>query len=84
MKSKAKKKREERLAEIAFGKLIKELRLEYNYTQEYLADQTGFATQTISAIENHGQNVGIGTIKLFAMAFDMTIPELFSRFEDKK
>lgn len=83
MKSKAIKRHVERVAEINFGKLIKKLRMKFNYTQNDLADKTGLTTQTISTIENHGQNVGIGTIKLFAIAFDMTMSDFFSYYEEK-
>ena len=82
MKKKENKSVEERMAEINFGKMIKMLRGKFNYTQDDLADKTNLTTQTISTIENHGQNVGIGTIKLFASAFNMTIAELFSYFEE--
>lgn len=84
MKRKQGKSKEERAIEKSFGKLIKRLRLEYKFTQKQLAHKTGFTPQTISSIENYGQNVGIGTIKLFAMAFDMTVPELISLLEDNK
>lgn len=82
MKEKRNKTREERVAEINFGKMIKKLREEYGYTQEILVDKTKLTTQTISNIENHGQNVGIDTIVLFAKAFNMTLTELFTYFEE--
>jgi HTH-type transcriptional repressor of puuD len=82
MKKKNEKTREERIAEINFGKMIRKLRNEFKYTQNDLADRTNLTTQTISTIENHGQNLGIGTIKLFAIAFDMTMSEFFSHFEE--
>ena len=82
MKSKIVKSREERVAEINFGKMIKKLRIQFNYTQEDLADKAKVTPQTISIIENHGQNVGIGTIKMFAKAFNMSILELFNYFEE--
>ena len=83
MKRKTMKIHEERVAEINFGKLIKKLRLLFNYTQNDLAEKTGLTTQTISSIENHGQNIGIGTIKLFAMAFNMSMNEFFNHYEEK-
>ena len=82
MKKKNEKTKEERLAEINLGKHIKKKRLEFKYTQNDLADKTNLTTQTISNIENHGQNVGIGTVKLFANAFNMSLPEFFSDFEE--
>ena len=42
MKRKQGKSKEERAVEISFGKLIKRLRLEYNFTQKQLAHKTGF------------------------------------------
>ncbi len=82
MKKRNDKTVEERNVEINFGKMVKNLRSKFNYTQNDIADKTNLTTQTISTIENHGQNVGIGTIKLFAMAFDMTISEMFSYLEE--
>ena len=73
---------EEKNAEINFGNMIKKLRKEFNYTQNDIADRTNLSTQTISRIENCGQNVGIGTIKLFALAFNMPMSEFFSHFEE--
>ena len=82
MKKRNDKTVEERNVEINFGKMVKNLRSKFNYTQNDIANKTNLTTQTISTIENHGQNVGIGTIKLFAMAFDMTISEMFSYLEE--
>ena len=72
----------ERKTEIRFGIMIKELRLKYNYTQSILAEKANISTQTLSSIENYGQNVGIGTIKSFADAFGLTLAELFSDYEE--
>lgn len=82
MKKENEKTNEERNVEINFGKMIRRLRNEFKYTQNDLADRTNLTTQTISSIENRGQNLGIGTIKLLAMAFGMSIAELFSHFEE--
>ena len=83
MKRKQGKSKEERTVEISFGKLIKRLRREYNFTQKQLAHKTGFTPQTISSIENYGQNVGIDTIKLFADSFEITLSELFRRLVEE-
>lgn len=83
MKKKEEQKLEEKEAEINFGKMVKRIRKELNLTQNVIADRTNLTTQTISTIENHGQNVGIGTIKLFAMAFNMTLAEMFSYYEEQ-
>lgn len=82
LKQKSRKTKDERVVEINFGKMIKKLRIKFEYTQNDLADKTDLSTQTISNIENHGQNVGIGTIKLFANAFNMSMSEFFSHFEE--
>ena len=83
MKRKQGKSKEERAIEKSFGKLIKRLRLEYKFTQKQLAHKTGFTPQTISSIENYGQNVGIDTSKLFADSFEITLSELFRRLEEE-
>ena len=82
MKKNESKTLEEKMVEINFGKMIKRLREKFNYTQDCLADKTNLTNQTISNIENHGQNVGIGTIMLFAKAFNMSISELLTYYEE--
>ena len=82
MKKKQEQSLEEKNAEINFGKMVKRIRKELNLTQNDVADRTELTTQTISHIENHGQNLGIGTIKLFAIAFNMTLAEMFSYYEE--
>lgn len=83
MKCKAVKTKDERLSEINFGKMVRKLRIKFKYTQDELASRASLTSQTINTIENHGQNVGIGTIKLLAKAFNMTLSEFFAHFEDK-
>lgn len=66
-----------------FSKMVKKLRIELKYTQDDLADKSKLTFQTISTIENHPQNVTLGTIKLLADGFGMTISELFSHLEEE-
>ena len=68
--------------EISFGRMIKRLRKKFGYTQEKLVDKSNISAQTISCIENRGQNVKLKSIVLFAKAFDMTLEEFFSYFEE--
>ena len=66
-----------------FSKMVKKLRMELNYRQEDLVNKSGLTFQTISKIENHPQNVTLGTIRLLADGFGMTMSELFSYLEEE-
>ena len=64
-----------------FSKMVKKLRMELNYRQEDLVNKSGLTFQTISKIENHPQNVTLGTIRLLADGFGMTMLLISKNFK---
>ena len=59
-----------------FGVRIKNLRLERNWSQEVLAEQTGFHRTYIGMIERGERNLSLKNIETFANTFEMTISQL--------
>ena len=59
-----------------FGKRIKSLRMECNWTQEDLAAETGFHRTYIGMIERGERNISLTHIAVFASVFKMTVSEL--------
>ena len=61
----------------AFGKRLKQLRLEANLSQEDLAEFVGVATKTVSYWENAHNPVTLNRIPLIANALNIPIYKLF-------
>ncbi len=59
-----------------FGEKIKKLRLEKSWTQEVLAEKTGFHRTYIGMIERGERNLSLKNIETFADTFEMKISEL--------
>jgi transcriptional regulator with XRE-family HTH domain len=62
---------------VLFGKRIRELRIQHDWSQEDLAEQTGFHRTYIGMIERAERNLSLVNIKVFAESFKITISELF-------
>lgn len=60
-----------------FGLRVKQLRLERNWTQQDLADQSGFHKNYIGMVERGERNISLRNIELLANAFAIEIAELF-------
>lgn len=61
---------------IRFGERIKVLRKERSWSQEKLADKTGFHRTYIGMIERGERNPSLININVFAETFGMSISEL--------
>ena len=62
----------------AFGARIRELRNERDWSQEKLAELTGFHRTYIGMVERGERNIGLKNIEVFATSFDVGIQELFT------
>lgn len=60
---------------IKFGNRIKELRKERKWSQELLAEKTGFHRTYIGMIERGERNPALMNINVLAEAFEMSIDE---------
>lgn len=65
---------------VRFGERIKVLRKDRNWSQEELADETGFHRTYIGMIERGERNPSLININVFAEVFKMSISELL-KFE---
>lgn len=61
-----------------FGERIRSLRLEKNWSQELLAEKTGFHRTYIGMIERGERNLSLKNIETFANTFEIKISELLS------
>ncbi|XOV92405.1 MAG: helix-turn-helix domain-containing protein [Bacteroidota bacterium] len=61
---------------IAFGKRVKQLRSERGWSQEKLAEKTGFHRTYIGMIERGERNIGLKNIEVFASIFRVNLSEL--------
>ena len=59
-----------------FGIRIKELRLEKEWSQEVLAEKTGFHRTYIGMIERGERNLSLKNIEIFAHSFGLNISDL--------
>lgn len=59
-----------------FGNRIRELRKEEGWSQEELADKTGFHRTYIGMIERGERNPALKNIEIFGEIFGMTLSEL--------
>lgn len=60
----------------AFGKRIKELRLTKKWSQQDLADETGFHKNYVGMVERGERNIALRNIEIFANAFQISVSEL--------
>ncbi|MFV0225912.1 helix-turn-helix transcriptional regulator [Empedobacter falsenii] len=63
---------------IKFGVRIRELRKAKNWSQEELADQSGFHRTYIGMIERGERNPSLVNLTKFAKTFQLTLTELFN------
>lgn len=61
---------------LKFGERIKVLRKNKNWSQEKLADETGFHRTYIGMIERGERNPSLININVFAEVFEISISEL--------
>jgi transcriptional regulator with XRE-family HTH domain len=61
-----------------FGDRVRELRLQNNWTQEDLSDQTGFHRTYIGMVERGERNLSLKNIETFAKTFGMSLSELLN------
>jgi transcriptional regulator with XRE-family HTH domain len=59
-----------------FGNRIRELRIEKEWSQQELADETGFHKNYIGMIERGERNIALKNIEPFAKVFNLSISEL--------
>jgi transcriptional regulator with XRE-family HTH domain len=62
---------------IQFGSKIRSLRISFGYSQEKLAELTGFHRTYIGLIENGKRNISLRNIAIFAKCFQLEVFELF-------
>lgn len=67
-----------------FGKRIRSLRTARGYSQEHLAELTGFHRTYIGMIERGERNLSLSNIATFAEVFDLSISELFVFEEEER
>jgi transcriptional regulator with XRE-family HTH domain len=61
---------------IKFGNKIRDLRLKHEWSQEFLAEKTGFHRTYIGMVERAERNLSLTNIEIFAETFEMSISEL--------
>ena len=61
-----------------FGNRIKQLRIAKKWSQQELADETGFHKNYIGMIERGERNITLKNIEPFAKIFDLSLSELFN------
>jgi transcriptional regulator with XRE-family HTH domain len=61
---------------IKFGNRVRELRIQNTWSQETLADKTGFHRTYIGMIERGERNLSLKNIEVFANSFELTISDL--------
>lgn len=62
-----------------FGQRVKQLRMLHGYSQEKLAELTGFHRTYIGLVENGKRNVSLKNIEVFANSFQLQISDLFKK-----
>jgi transcriptional regulator with XRE-family HTH domain len=62
---------------VRFGQRVRQLRTERGWTQIDLAVHTGLGRVFISDLERGKKEPCLRSIEILALAFDMTIPQLF-------
>lgn len=66
------------------GKKIKQLRFQYSYTQEQLAEKMGVTSQAVSKWENNAAMPDVMLLPALAETFGVTIDELFDLTTEQK
>ena len=61
---------------IKFGIRVRELRLKKDWSQEELADKTGFHRTYIGMIERGERNLSLKNVEIFANTFSMSVSKL--------
>lgn len=61
-----------------FGERIRNLRQEKKWSQEILAEKTGFHRTYIGMIERGERNLSLKNIETFANTFELTLSELLN------
>lgn len=64
---------------VRFGKRIRALRKQRNWTQVYMAEHVGMDRSFISDLENGKREICIRNLELLATTFNMTVSKLLSR-----
>ena len=64
---------------VRFGKRLRTLRKQREWTQVYMAEHVGMDRSFISDLENGRKEVCIRNLELLATAFGMTVSKLMSR-----
>jgi transcriptional regulator with XRE-family HTH domain len=64
---------------IQFGTRIKSLRIQAGFSQEKLAELTGFHRTYIGLVENGKRNISLKNIEIFAKCFRIEISDLFKK-----
>lgn len=67
-----------------FGYAVRRIRQDRHISQEQLADMCGLHRTYISDVELGKRNVSLENIKKMALAFDMTMAELFTEVEKER
>jgi transcriptional regulator with XRE-family HTH domain len=62
---------------VAFGKRVRQLRIEKNLSQEKLAEQCSFHRNYIGMIERGERNVSLENIAVLAKTFRLSLKDLF-------
>jgi transcriptional regulator with XRE-family HTH domain len=65
---------------IQFGNRVRELRTQRNWSQEELAEKTGFHRTYIGMVERAERNLSLTNVEVFARTFEMSVSELL-KFE---
>jgi transcriptional regulator with XRE-family HTH domain len=60
----------------AFGRRIKQLRTERGFSQEQLAEKTGFHRTYIGMVERGERNLSLSNVAVFAKFFGIGVSEL--------
>ena len=64
--------------QMAFGQNLVRIRKEHDFTQEELAERSGFDLRDIGAIERGERNTGIASVKFLADAFGVDHRDLMN------
>jgi ribosome-binding protein aMBF1 (putative translation factor) len=66
---------------LAFGQVVRELRLDAGFTQEEFADRCGFFRTYLSRIETGKANPTLSAIEVLASALGVAVSEMLLRAE---
>jgi transcriptional regulator with XRE-family HTH domain len=68
---------------MGFGEKLKELRINLNYSQKDLSDQTGLTIRTIQRIENNKVKPSLYSLKVIGEALKIDLTEHVNKAESK-